>query len=144
MNPWYPAADLPDDARVYALPAATPGNIRPSGGKYQKGQSGNPSGRPKGLLTQKTLEIKALAAELLSDALYLQQLRIRLRVGDAPHMEKFFAEHLWGKPKEQIEHSGQLALVHVLIERISTAKERARAKKEDANFYPRAINGRSA
>ena len=41
-------------------------------------------------------------------------------------MEKFFAEHLWGKPKEQIEHSGSVDLVHVLMERLAIAKERAR------------------
>jgi hypothetical protein len=112
-------------------------------GRFLKGHKNG--GRPKGLKNKYSISaeitpVKELAAQLLLDQTYLNSLIVRLRSGDAPHMEKFFAEHLWGKPKEQIEHSGTITLAHVLIERISTAKERALGKKELSrqSFYPQA------
>jgi hypothetical protein len=67
--------------------------------------AGNP-GKPKGAKHRATLEvtpIKELASIHLLDPEYLAALKVRLKAGDAPHMEKFFAEHLWGKPKETID-----------------------------------------
>jgi hypothetical protein len=80
-------------------------------------QKGNP-GRPKGTVNKRFLEIRDLARRMLTDPEYLELLARRLKVGQAPHMEKFFAEHLWGKPKENIDVTGLnlTALQLVLLE----------------------------
>jgi hypothetical protein len=75
-------------------------------------------GRPKGSKDKYKLEIlpiKTLASQLLQDADYLKSLAIRLKAGDAPHMEKFFAEHLWGKPKETVDLNITQAHIAVLV-----------------------------
>lgn len=92
------------------------GEERLENGKFMKGHS--LGGRPKGSKTQRTLDIlpvKELAAQLLQNEPYIISLMSRLRNGEAPHMEKFFAEHLWGKPKEHISIS--LTEVHLLAVR---------------------------
>ena len=52
------------------------------------------------------MEIKEVAARILLGDMperSLQAMAKRIRQGKAPHLEKFFAEHLWGKPKETLD-----------------------------------------
>lgn len=63
---------------------------------------GNP-GRPRGSKNRRQLEIRTFALSLMTDPEYVQMLRLRMKAGKAPHMEIFFAQHAWGKPKERIE-----------------------------------------
>lgn len=90
--------------------------IRLSNGRFGQGMPG--PGRPKGSVSRATLEvipIKEMAAELLQQPEYLKALAIRLKAGDAPHMEKFFAEHLWGKPKETVDLNITQTHISVLL-----------------------------
>lgn len=72
---------------------------------------GNPQnlrkGRPKGIPNKATREIKAIAAELLSDPAYVASLRRRLPAGKAPHMETLLHHYAYGKPKESLAVSGE-------------------------------------
>jgi hypothetical protein len=66
--------------------------------------AGNP-GRPKGTVLTKTKEIREFARHVLlgdNPEIYGENVRRRILAGDAPHMETFFAQHLWGKPTENI------------------------------------------
>ena len=73
-------------------------------------------GRPKGAKNKTTLEILEVARRMMTKPSYLRELERRMRDGTAPHMEKFFAEHLWGKPKERVEITGiELAALNVLL-----------------------------
>lgn len=65
--------------------------------------------------TLEVIPIKEMAAELLQQPEYLKALAIRLKAGDAPHMEKFFAEHLWGKPKETVDLNITQTHISVLL-----------------------------
>jgi hypothetical protein len=109
------------------------GLARSDKGQFVKGSGG----RPKGFKNAKPFsEIKVFAAEVLlgdDPHKYLKNVARRIMAGEAPHMEKFFAEHLWGKPKEQIEHTGSVDLVHLLSERLIQAKERAREQRQLAS-----------
>jgi Family of unknown function (DUF5681) len=70
---------------------------------WVKGKSGNPKGRPQGIYGSKTLEIQEVARRVLlgdNPQAYFDNVWDRIKKGQAPHMEKFFAEHLWGKPRD--------------------------------------------
>jgi hypothetical protein len=96
------------------LPGKNPQKNGPERTDKGRFASGN-KGRPPGIPTRKTQEIRTFAAQvLLADdpQTYLKNVRQRIMIGDAPHMERFFAEHLWGRPKEHINIS--LTETHLL------------------------------
>lgn len=83
-------------------------------GHYLPGEGG----RPKGVPNKDLREAKAVAEKILlgnTPHLYIQNVAQRIRQGEAPHMERFFAEHLWGKPRENIHLN--LTLIHLLAVR---------------------------
>lgn len=77
---------------------------RPHG--FQKGQSGNPNGRPKGAPNKSTTEVKAVANMLVDDPEYREMLRQRLIKGTAPHMEPLLWAYAKGKPVDRVESGG--------------------------------------
>jgi hypothetical protein len=104
--------------------------VRGEKGRFAKGSGG----RAKGSRNNASKEIKAFAARVLlgdNPEEYLSNVRVRIMQGEAPHMEKFFAEHLWGKPREKLEHSFSGDLVYALGERLRVARERAKAAEVD-------------
>jgi hypothetical protein len=94
--------------------AQNSGPLRDDKGHFLKGQGGR---RP-GAKNCKTQEIKEIAAAVLlgpNPQASILRMAERVQRGDAPHLEKFFAEHLWGKPKETLEiNLTQKLLVAVL------------------------------
>jgi hypothetical protein len=98
--------------------------VRGEKGRFAKGSGG----RPRGSKNNASKEIKQFAARvLLADdpEAYLRNVRMRIMQGLAPHMERFFAEHLWGKPRERVEHSIGGDLISILGERLKAAKAKA-------------------
>jgi hypothetical protein len=98
--------------------------VRGEKGRFAKGSGG----RPRGSKNNASKEIKQFAARvLLADdpEAYLRNVRMRIMQGLAPHMERFFAEHLWGRARERIEHSVSGDLVQLLGERLKAARAKA-------------------
>jgi hypothetical protein len=63
-------------------------------------------GRPKGSKNKKTKEIGELADECIARPDYKAKLFARIDKGKAPHMELFFWQHRYGKPKDTTEVTG--------------------------------------
>ena len=82
---------------------------------YQKGQSGNRRGRPRGAVNKATRAIKDLSGGLLGDAQYQASLKKRLIAGKAPHMEVLLHHYAHGKPKETVRVEEQPAELRVTI-----------------------------
>lgn len=60
-------------------------------------------GRPKGQIDKKNLEIRNAAREIVEDPEYRRMLKIRLQVGEAPHMETLLWHYAYGKPVDRVE-----------------------------------------
>jgi hypothetical protein len=74
-------------------------------------------GRVKGVPNKITREIRVMAGRIVNDSDYRRELKIRLRDGKAPHMETLLWQYAYGKPKETIEHSGEISLpTQVIVE----------------------------
>ena len=84
-------------------------------------------GRPKGRLNHTTLEAKELARQLVNDPTYRQNLKERLRTGEAGAMEPILWHYAFGKPKESLEvqynlevlTDEELAQLETLVKRVS-------------------------
>ena len=66
---------------------------------FRTGHKGR-GGRPPGALNRSTLEVRALARELLEDPAYLAALRRRLVAGEAGQMEPLLFRYAYGGPPE--------------------------------------------
>src|SRR5262245_553990 len=69
---------------------------------WKKGQSGNPTGRPKGTYDIRTLEIRDFSRNMIEDRAYQQRLHKRLIAGTAPHMEPLLFHYAYGKPVDKV------------------------------------------
>lgn len=68
----------------------------------------NPLGRPKGSRNKTSLEIAAVARELVENRAYKASLKKRLIEGKAPHMEPVLFYYAYGKPVDRIELIGPM------------------------------------
>lgn len=83
-------------------------------GKFAKG---NP-GRKPGVPNRKVQEVREIASRVLfgkNPEIYIENLRERIMKGTAPHMETFLAQHLWGRPTENLHVT--LTEVHLMAVR---------------------------
>lgn len=75
---------------------------KPRGRPFKKGEGG----RPKGIPNKASIEIKALAQQLLSDPDYLHALKWRLQHGEAGAVEPLLYHYAYCKPKETVAVEG--------------------------------------
>jgi hypothetical protein len=83
---------------------------RRKNGQFGKGNKGRPPGIP----TRKTYEIKEVARQIIdgdNSERAIKKLSSMFWSGKHPHVTKFFLEHRYGKPKETIDLN--LTQVHI-------------------------------
>lgn len=76
---------------------------------------GGSSGRPKGVPNKATREFKAWAEKFFRSAAYRQSAERRILKGRALPLETYLAQLLHGKPKDQVEHSGEVGGVPAIL-----------------------------
>jgi hypothetical protein len=76
----------------------------------------NGIGRPKGSQNKTTNEVRDAARAIVDDPEYREMLRVRVRVGMAPHMETLLWHYAYGKPKETVAVEGQLSIEKIVRE----------------------------
>jgi hypothetical protein len=83
-------------------------------------------GRPKGVPNKATREAKEFCASVVDDPAYQATIRRRAMRGQlAPAVECMLWYYAKGKPKEQVEHSGQQDIrLSWIVERLQTARQR--------------------
>jgi len=86
---------------------------RPRGKPFAKGQSGNPTGRPRGARNHATLDAKEFCAQLVDSDEYRESLRKRLLAGTAGPMEALAWAYAKGKPVDRVETGGPGAFTDV-------------------------------
>lgn len=67
-------------------------------------------GRPPGVPNKVTSEIRGASKLLVEDPAYVENLKLRLVNGKAPHMETLLFHYAYGKPKDVTEHEGEVTL----------------------------------
>ncbi len=72
-------------------------------------------GRPKGAQNKATREFKEWAQKFYKSPAYRRSVEQRILRGKSPQMETYLAQLLYGKPKEQVEHSGDLNTVPAIV-----------------------------
>lgn len=71
-------------------------------------------GRPKGVPNKSTQDVREMAQRLLTDPIYQANLLERLQQGKLGPMEPVLYYYGYGKPKEILEHSGEVKLPAVI------------------------------
>ena len=77
---------------------------RPQNKNLRRGGPGRPAGVP----NKATRDIKEAARKLLEDEDYQRSLAMRLKRGDAPHMETLLHHYGYGKPKDTLDLNTKL------------------------------------
>ncbi len=67
-------------------------------------------GRPKGATNKASREFKVAAREFVESAAYRTSAERRMVSGKAPHLELFFLQHAYGKPKDVTELDGHVTI----------------------------------
>jgi len=89
--------------------------------KFQKGHP-RYGGRQKGVLTRGQTDIQRLARELVTDPIYLANLRTRLRSGKcSPQVEARLYAYAFGEPPQHVEVGGTLrGVVQIIHEHLAS------------------------
>ena len=77
-----------------------PAKSKANAGSFRKGQSGNPSGRVKGVPNRATREWKEIARSLVEDEQVQKNLLARLRAGKADKVFIKLCDYAHGVPKQ--------------------------------------------
>lgn len=83
--------------------------MQPANG-FKKGRSGNPLGRKKGVPNKSKGELKDWGKRVLESDRYREELEQRLIYGQAQPIEIQLYHYVYGKPKETVQHQGEIAV----------------------------------
>src|SRR5690348_11807102 len=72
-------------------------------------------GRQKGTPNKATAEVKEFARQCLEDPAYQKALKVRLKEGEAPQIEALLYHYAYGKPRETIQHEGNIPPFMMLV-----------------------------
>lgn len=67
-------------------------------------------GRPKGVPNRATREFKAFWRCWMDSADYRENVKRRILLGRAPHLESYIAQMVYGRPKDVVETQGELVI----------------------------------
>ena len=88
---------------VTSTAAPEKSRLTTANGRFRRGQSGNPRGRPAGVPNKVTLEIRELAKALFNEA-YWKRTKERLDQGKvSPVLEQTFLAYAFGQPSKAKE-----------------------------------------
>lgn len=73
---------------------------------FAKGQGGRKAGVP----NKATREFKVAARAFVESPAYRTSAERRMTSGKAPHLELFFLQHAYGKPKDTTELQGSITI----------------------------------
>lgn len=74
---------------------------------FKKGQGG----RAKGTRNKNTVDVQAVCRAMVDDLVYRKKLKVRLLAGELPPaVETMLWHYAHGKPKETVEHSGEIQM----------------------------------
>jgi hypothetical protein len=82
-------------------------------GKYKKGQSGNPDGRPKGAVNRSTRQIKEILNENVDYVRIVKKLQQKALRG-SEIAARILLEFSFGKPRQENEHTLKYSTVHIV------------------------------
>jgi hypothetical protein len=80
-------------------------------------------GRPKGAKNKRTLAVEDAATRILDQPEYQADLAERARTGRLGPMEPVVWYFRWGKPREGLEHSGEVQLLPKVIRHVLRTDE---------------------
>lgn len=115
---------VPPDPREVSPPPLEPDPNRsnkPETGKrapdgtWAEGVSGNPAGRPSGLIALPTKTLRAFCRAFVEDLTYRQNLLERILAGKAPFLETLIWHYAYGKPPDKLVVDDKRAPFAVLL-----------------------------
>ena len=85
---------------------------RDANGRFVKGQSGNPNGRPKKEREERYYEITVSACSFADWTRIIQKAVDQAKRGDAT-ARKWLGDYIVGVPEQNIRHSGDLVIEYI-------------------------------